>query len=128
MKNKLVFLLLIASLLLNIYFFGKWFLFNQWFEATTEESIILSEMILKTVESEDYLALREREKIIAIEPDINKFNGGVFPFYMEVSVRTEQQTYLFSCSNKQCSSMKNEGWSYSFYEEEKPRLPFQNTD
>lgn len=128
MKHKLFVFLLTVSLLLNIYYFCKWFIFEQWSEATREEAIILSEMILKTVESEDYLALREREKIIAIESDINKFEGGVFPYYMEVSVRTEQQTYLFYCSDKQCSSMENGGLSYSIYEEEKPRLPFQNTD
>lgn len=82
-------------------------------------------MILKTVESEDYKTVKKKEKVIAIESDINKFKGGAFPYYMGVSVRTDQQTYLFTCKDKQCSSMKSEGLSYSIYEEEHPRLPFK---
>lgn len=126
MKNKILPSLLIISVLVNLYICGKWFLFEQWYEASSEEKIILSEMVLKTIESEDYKSLTDKENIIAIEASLDKNKGGVFPYYFGVSVRTDKQTYLFSCNNEQCSTMENEGWTYSIYKDESPRLPFKN--
>ncbi|MFT9818416.1 hypothetical protein [Lysinibacillus sp. NPDC056185] len=128
MKNTMVFILLIVSLSVNLYIFGKWFLIDQWYEATSEEKIILSEMIQKTVDSEDYKKLAEQEKVIAIDTSINKNKGGAFPYYFHVSVRTDEQTYLFSCNNKQCMKMENYGWTYSIYKDENPRLPFKEAN
>lgn len=122
--KKVVSILLIVSLGVNIYILGKWLLIDQWYEANSEEKIILGEMVQKTVESEDYKKLAEKENIIAIDTSIDKFKGGVFPYYFEVSVRTDKQTYLFYCTNKQCLEMENGGWSYSIYQKENPRLPF----
>ncbi|WP_152446393.1 hypothetical protein [Bacillus sp. THAF10] len=113
------------SLGVNLYIFGKWLLIERSYEATTEEKIILSEMVHKTVISEDYKKLAEQENIIAIDTSIDKNKGGVFPYYLTVGVRTDKQTYIFSCNNEQCLEMENEGWTYSRYEEEKPRLPFK---
>lgn len=98
---------------------------EQWYEATPEEKIILSEMVQKTVESEDYKKIAEQEKVIAIDTGINKNKCGAFPYYFLVSVRTDKQTYLFSCNNKQCLEMENEEWTYSIYKDETPRLPFK---
>jgi hypothetical protein len=44
---------------------------------------------------------------------------------MEVSVRTDKQTYLFFYEDDQCSKMKNEWWTASIYQDEKPRLPLK---
>ncbi|MGG0414323.1 helix-turn-helix domain-containing protein [Peribacillus simplex] len=109
-----------------MYIFGKWFLTEQRYEPSSEEKVILSELVQKTVESEDYKKIAEKENIIAIDTSIDKNKGGVFPYYyFTVSVRTDKQTYLFSCNNDQCSKMENEEWTYSIYQDESPRLPFK---
>lgn len=126
MKNKIILILLIVSLGINLYIGGKWFLFDYGYEPTQEESIIMSEMVQKTIESEDYKNIEKREKVFAIESSIDKYKGGHFPYNMGVSVRTDKQTYLFFCDNDQCSKMTNQGWTYSIYQDEKPRLPLKN--
>lgn len=128
MKKKIFIALLIISLGLNLYILGKWLVVEQWYEPSPEENVILSEMIQKTVKSEDYKKLEEKENIIAIDAGIDKNKGGVFPYYFGVSVRTDEQTYLFSCNNDQCSKMEIGGWTYSIYEDESPRLPFRNRE
>ncbi|MGE7591022.1 hypothetical protein [Peribacillus sp. NPDC101480] len=125
MKNKILLVLLIISLGVNFYIFGKWFLTEQRYEPSSEEKVILSEMLLKTIESEEYKRLAEKENIIAIDANMDKNKGGVFPYYFEVSVRTDIQTYLFACSNEQCSEMESAGTTYSRYKEEVPRIPFK---
>ncbi|MGF7013442.1 hypothetical protein [Ornithinibacillus bavariensis] len=129
MKNKKILLIICIviftlSIGVNIYCFGKWFFFDQWYEPTDEEQIILSEMVQKTVESEAYQRLSETEDIIAIDSGIDRAKGGVFPYYFGVSVKTNKQTYLFSCSDEKCTTLTNEGWTYSIYKDESPRLPF----
>ncbi|GAB6258060.1 hypothetical protein [Peribacillus frigoritolerans] len=125
MKNKILLVLLIISLGVNFYIFGKWFLTEQRYEPSSEEKVILSEMVLKTIESEEYKKIAEKENIIAIDANMDKNKGGVFPYYFEVSVRTDIQTYLFACSNEQCSEMESSGTTYSRYKEEEPRIPFE---
>ncbi|MCT4475895.1 hypothetical protein N0U24_01810 [Peribacillus frigoritolerans] len=125
MKNKILLVLLIISLGVNFYIFGKWFLTEQRYEPSSEEKVILSEMVQKTVESEEYKKIAEKENIIAIDANMDKNKGGVFPYYFEVSVRTDIQTYLFACSNEQCSEMESAGTTYSRYKEEEPRIPFE---
>ncbi len=118
-------MLLVLSLGVNVYFIGKWMLVDQFYEPSQEESIILSEMVQKTVDSAEYKRLAEKEKIIAIERSMDKNKGGGFPYYFMVSVRTDNDTYLFSCNNEQCSEMEIFGQTYSIYQDEKPRLPFR---
>lgn len=62
MKNRMVLLLLIGSLGVNLYIGGKWILFDRGYEPTSEEAIIMSEMVQKTVESEDYKKLSQKRK------------------------------------------------------------------
>ncbi|MGW6664447.1 hypothetical protein [Peribacillus sp. NPDC055009] len=82
-------------------------------------------MVQKTVESEEYKKIAEKENIIAIDANMDKNKGGIFPYYFGVSVRTDIQTYLFACSNEQCSEMESAGTTYSRYKEEVPRIPFK---
>ncbi|MFN7253242.1 MAG: hypothetical protein ACK4M9_21080 [Anaerobacillus sp.] len=124
-KSKVLLFLLIASLGLNVFMFGNWSLYKEPFIPTAEEKVILSEMVKKTIDSEDYISLAEKENIISIDATVDKFKGGVFPFYLNVVVKTDKQTYLFFCTDKQCSNVKNEGWAYSIYEDESPRLPLK---
>lgn len=124
-RNWMMLVLLIVSFGINIFLLGKWLVFERLFEPTSEEKIILSEMVQKTVESADFKNLAEKEKIIAIDTSVNKFKGGVYPFYLEVGVKTDTQTYLFYCTNAQCSKVENGGYTYSIYEDESTRLPLK---
>ena len=124
MKFKFVVTLLTLSIAVNVFVLGKWLLIEQWYRPSSEENIILSEIIQKTVESEDYKKNAEAEKIIAIEASMDRSKGGVSPYYFGVSVHTDKQTYIFSCSSKQCNTMENGSWTYSRYQDEKPRFPF----
>lgn len=47
-------------------------MFDRPYEPTSEEAIILGEMVQKTVESEEYKDVAKAEKIIAIERGIDK--------------------------------------------------------
>lgn len=81
-------------------------------------------MIPKTIKSEDYKQIENKENIIAIGSGIDRNKGGAFPYYFGISVRTDKQTYIFSCNNEKCSKMENGEWTYSIYQDEDPRLPF----
>lgn len=124
MKIKIVLILLILSIAVNFFILGKRLLVDQWYDPSSDEEIILSEMVQKTVESEDYKTIANKENVIAIDRGLDKNKGGIFPYYFGVSVRTDKQTYIFSCSDERCFEMKNGGTTYSIYEDEKPRLPF----
>jgi hypothetical protein len=126
MKNKILFAILIISIGINLFLFGRWYFLEQAYEPSESEQAILSEMVLKTVESEDYKKIAEKENIIAIGRSMDKNKGGMFPYYFEVSVRTDKQTYLFYCDNDPCSNMENDGaTTYSRYKDEEPQIPFK---
>ncbi|MDR4938276.1 hypothetical protein RGU11_18005 [Rossellomorea marisflavi] len=100
-------------------------MFDRPYEPTSEEAIILGEMVQKTVESKEYKDLAKAEKVIAIETGIDKNKGGRFPYNMMTSVRTDKETHLFSCSDDKCTKMELIGTSYSIYQDEEPRLPLK---
>lgn len=125
MKNKLLVTLLIFSIGANIFLFGRWFFLEHAYEPSENEQVILNEMVQKTVESKEYKKLAEKENIIAIESHMDKNKGGKFPYYFEVSFRTDIQTYLFNCDNDQCTEIGSAGTTYSRYKDEEPRLPFK---
>ncbi|WP_181917259.1 hypothetical protein [Virgibacillus dokdonensis] len=88
MKKRKIFMLLFAiSISFNVYLVGKSFIVKKLIEPTDEEEIMLSEMVQKTVESEDYKHLAKKEDIIAIQAGVDKFKGGSFPYTLEVSVK-----------------------------------------
>lgn len=103
-------------------------MFERGYEPTPDEEIIMSEMVQKTVESDEYKNIAEKEKIIAIDRGIDKYKGGSFPYNMGVSVRTDKQTYIFSCNDDQCSKMESDEETYSIYQDERPRLPFNSNE
>lgn len=125
MKNKILVTLLMISIGFNLFLFGRWLIFEHAYEPSKNEQVILSEMVQKTVESQDYKKIAEKENIIAMDASLDKNKGGAFPYYFGVSVRTDQQTYLFFCNDDQCSEMEKGGWTYSIYQDESPRLPFK---
>lgn len=90
-----------------------------------QDEIILGEMVQLTLESEDYQKIAEREKIYAITSGVDRNKGGAYPFHYGVMVKTDQQTYIFSCEDKTCSKVDNGEWTYSRYSEEDPVLPLK---
>lgn len=124
MKKWIIVILFIFSIGANAFMLGQWLLFDQYYEPSKEEKVILGEMIVKTIESEDYKKISENEKVISVEPSIDKNKGGPFPHYFSINVRTEEQTYMFFCSDELCTEVVNEGWGYSRYKDEKTRIPF----
>lgn len=125
MKLKIITLLLIISIGIHLFTFGKSLLLEKPYQPTPEEKVLLSEMVVKTLQSEDYQKIAETQQVIAIDTSVDKNKGGVFPYYMVVSVRTDHQTYHFTCTDEKCQAMENGGWSYSIYKQEQPRLPFK---
>ena len=124
MKKRLILFLLIASVLLNVYHFGKDFWVGM-YTPNEKDQVILSEMVQLVIESEEYQKLAETEEIRAIATGVDRNKGGVYPYHYGVSVRTDKQTYLFSCQDKTCSKMGIGGWTYSRYSENEPVLPLK---
>lgn len=107
-----------------MYHFGK----DSWIGMYTpneEDMIILGEMAQLVVESKDYQKLAETEKIYAITTGVDRNKGGVFPFHYGVTVRTNKESYIFSCKDRTCSDMEIGEWSYSRYSEDEPVLPLK---
>lgn len=67
------------------------------------------------------------ETVYAIKQGVNRFNvaNPSSIIHYEVYVQTEQQTYIFNCTDQYCTDVSNEGWTYSRYSEEKPLLPLK---
>ncbi|MEK3995405.1 hypothetical protein MKY29_11685 [Psychrobacillus sp. FSL K6-2365] len=124
MKKGLLLFLLVVSVLLNVYHFGKDFWVGM-YTPNEKDQVILSEMVQLVVESEEYQKLADTEKIRAIEVGVDRNKGGVYPFHYGVSVRTDKRTYLFSCQDKTCSEMGIGGSTYSRYSENEPVLPLK---
>lgn len=121
-------ILLILSLGVNIFIAGKCFLIDRGYVPTQDEDNIMSEMIVKTINSEDYKNIEKKENIIAIDKSIDKYNGGVFPYNMEISVHTDNQTHIFVCDDQQCSRVTGAATTYSMYSDEETRLPLEKED
>lgn len=123
LKKKVVLLLLILSLGVNIFIAGKQFMIDRGYVPTQDEDIIMSEMIVKTINSEDYKNIAQKEKITAIDKSIDKYNGGVFPYNLKISVLTDNQTHRFVCDDEQYSKVVEAATTYSKYSEEETILP-----
>lgn len=116
--------LLILSLCLNIYQFGKG-VWQSLYTPTKEDWVLLGEMTQRVVESEEYQQLAETEKIYAITTGVDRNKGGGYPFHYDVVVKTDKQSYFFYCKEKTCTDIEIGGWSYSRYSEEEPVLPLK---
>ncbi|MBO1912515.1 hypothetical protein J4G37_47915, partial [Microvirga sp. 3-52] len=98
MKKRILWTLLIISLCFNVYAIGK----NFWvgmYTPNLEDQDILGEMTQLVVESDAYQKLTETEKVYAITTGVDRNKGGVYPFHYGVSVRTDKQSYIFSCKD-----------------------------
>ncbi len=110
---------------MNAYWLVKHYAFDRMYDPDEKEQIILNEMIQRTIESKDYQEIAKTKDIKAIESSMDKNKGGRYPYYFNVSVRTTEGTYLFGCSDEQCTDIEKYGETYSIYQDEKPRLPLE---
>jgi len=125
MKKTSVLGILVVSLSVNFYMFGKWLFWDLWYEPTEKEQIFLNQMAHLTVESEDYQHIAKYSDVIALAPYINKSTGGSFPFNMEIEVKTTKKTFIFTCEDATCSNMHIGGEYLTTYTDEDLLLPFK---
>ncbi|WP_414047706.1 hypothetical protein ACMGE7_02185 [Macrococcus equi] len=100
---------------------------NYWTQPTKEDSKRLGEMTLKVMHSPSYEKISNREKVFAVVPSVYRFNRPKDSYIYEVNVKTDKQTYSYSCDddnydNKRhkCNNVHVSGWSYSEYSEDPP--------
>ncbi|WP_341300894.1 hypothetical protein MHB44_21970 [Lysinibacillus sp. FSL H8-0500] len=125
MKKTIVLGILVVSLSVNFYMFGKWLFWDLWYVPTEEEQIFLNQMAQLTVESEDYQHIAKYSDVIALAPSINKSMGGHFPFNMQIEVKTTKKTFTFTCEDATCSKMSIGGEYLTTYTDEDLLLPFK---
>ncbi|MFP3512262.1 hypothetical protein SB775_22020 [Peribacillus sp. SIMBA_075] len=75
MKIKILFTVLIISIGINLFLFGRWLIFEKAYEPSESEQAILRKMVQKTVESKEFKKLAEKENIIAIDANMDKNKG-----------------------------------------------------
>lgn len=124
MKKRFILFLLVVSILVNVYHFGKDF----WVGMHTpdeKDKILLGEMVQHVVESEEYQNLAQKEKIYAITTSVDRNKGGVYPFHYNVTVETEKESYIFNCKDETCSEIGIGGRTSSRYSENESVLPLK---
>ena len=126
-KSKLLYILLFISMIMNIYL-GITSYIKSTYTPNLDDQDILGEMTKMVIESEQYQDIASRETVYAIKQGVNRFNvaNPSSIFHYEIYVKTEKQTYIFNCTDKSCTNVSNEGWTYSRYSEEEPILPLKN--
>ena len=126
-KSKLLYILLFISIVMNVYL-GITSYIKSTYTPNLDDQDILGEMTKMVIESEQYKDIASRETIYAINQGVSRFNvaNPSSIFHYEIYVKTEKQTYIFYCTDKLCTNVSNEGWTYSRYSEEEPILPLKN--
>lgn len=126
MKKMIFITLFCASIAFNLYLLGSNYLKNT-YTPTAEDLEILGEMTKMVLETEQYQEIAAKEQVFSIQPGVSRFNvadpSSIYHF--EVNVKTDQQTYIFYCQDDYCTTVSNEGWTYSRYSEEEPILPLK---
>lgn len=125
-KTKLILILLFISFVLNL-ILGISSFIKSTYTPNLDDQIILGEMTKMVLENKQYQEIAARENVYAIKQGVSRFNvaDSSSIFHYEIYVQTEQQTYIFYCTDKLCSGVSNDGWSYSRYSEEEPVLPLK---
>ncbi len=125
-KKRLLIILTIlfsVSAVLNLYL-GITSYIKSTYTPNIDDQQILGEMTKMVLENEQYQEIASNEKVYAIKQGVSRFNVSdpSSIFHYEVSVQTEKQSYIFTCTDENCTNVSNEGWTYSRYSEEKPLL------
>lgn len=123
-KFFILIILFCISLILNGYLGINSFL-KSTYTPDIEDQEILAEMTKMVLDSEQYKEIASKDTIYAIDQGVERFNVAdpSSLYHYSVSVKTDKESYIFSCIDEKCTDVSNEGWSYSRYSEEKPILP-----
>lgn len=122
--TKILVPVLVLSIGANAYLGYKDYRDSQYTPTKTDEAV-LGEITKMVIDSEDYKTIEDNLTVHSIIPTMDKKDGGKFPFYYEVQVKTDRKTYLFTCENDKCSVVGNRGSMYSEYQDGEPILPLQ---
>lgn len=130
-KSKLVFvvILLFISLILNLYL-GITSHIKSSYTPNLDDQVILGEMTRMVLQNEEYQEIASRETVYSIKQGVSRFNvsNPSSVIFNEIAVQTEQQTYIFTCTDEFCTDVSIGGWSYSRYSEEEPVLPLNKNN
>lgn len=130
-KSKLVFVvfLLFISLIFNLYFAITSYIKSS-YTPNLDDQVILGEMTRMVLQNEEYQEIASRETVYSIKQGVSRFNvsNPSSVIFNEISVQTEQQTYIFTCTDEFCTDVSIGGWTYSRYSEEEPVLPLNKNN
>lgn len=130
-KSKLVFVvfILFISLIFNLYF-GITSYIKSSYTPNLDDQVILGEMTRMVLQNEEYQEIASRETVYSIKQGVSRFNvsNPSSVIFNEISVQTEQQTYIFTCTDEFCTDVSIGGWTYSRYSEEEPVLPLNKNN
>ena len=130
MKRKrtkvILIVLLCVSVIGNVYFGITRFL-ESTYTPNEYDRELLAEMTKMTIDSEQYKEIAKREEIYGIEQGVSRFNvsNPTSVYHYEIHVQTDEETYIFTCSDEACSAIDIGGWSYSRFSDTKPILPLK---
>ncbi|WP_152657680.1 hypothetical protein [Oceanobacillus sp. CFH 90083] len=124
----LIFIILFCmSLIINVYL-GINSYIKSTYTPNIDDQDFLAEMTKMVLDSKQYKEISSKEQVYAIKQGVNRFNV-VDPssvFHYEIYVKTNKQSYIFSCKDEVCSDVENSGTMYSRYSDEEPILPLDN--
>jgi|SRR5690625_745861 len=126
MKPKLIIFITLfcISLIFNVYL-GITSYMKSTYIPDIDDQELLAEMTKMVLDNEKYKEISSNEQIYAIKQSVNRFNvadpSSIFNY--EVYVKTNKQSYIFTCKDEICSDIENGGTTYSRYSDEKPILP-----
>lgn len=127
MKKKIIFIVILSlSLILNVYF-GISNYMKSTYIPDENDLDILAEMTKMVIDSEQYQEIASQETVYAIEQGVSRFNVSdpSSIYHYEIEVQTDKETYIFTCKDEKCTSVSNEGWTYSRFSDTEPILPLK---
>lgn len=125
-KSKLILLLLFISLVCNVYL-GINSYIKSTYTPNEYDQDLLGEMTKMVLETKQYQEIASRETVYSIKQGVSRFNvaNPSSVIHYEIYVKTEEQTYIFTCTDEFCTNVSNGSWTYSRYSEEEPILPLK---
>ncbi|MFJ7824824.1 hypothetical protein [Psychrobacillus sp. NPDC096623] len=73
--------------------------------------MFLAEMTQMVLQNEQYQEITARETVKAIKQVVNRFNvsdpSSIYNY--EIQVQTGKESYIFTCTDKNCTDVSNEG-------------------
>lgn len=112
------------SLIINVYL-GITSYMKSTYTPNINDQDFLAEMTKMVLDNEQYKEISSKEHVYAIKQGVDRFNvadpSSVFLY--EIYVKTNKQSYIFTCKDEVCSDVENGGTTYSRYSDKKTILP-----